>query len=133
MHTQTKRLLILVCIFLVANNGWACFYTFVDNLWFFCELPTFVFYSIGYWVVFYWFVKACYNIEYCDGCGDVRPTQTTPSRRGLLPQLQKVLLAESLQLSCPSGMASAAKPPSSKSHSHHSSLHPKTDVMDGRL
>lgn len=56
-----------------------------------------------------------------------------PSGRGLFPQMQEELLAESLQLSVPPRMAVVTKPPCPRSHPPHSSLHPVTNVVEGRL
>lgn len=56
-----------------------------------------------------------------------------PSGRGLFPQMQGELLAESLQLSVPPVMVVVTKPPCPRSHPSHSNLHPVTDVVEGRL
>lgn len=105
---ESSRLLIPVCIFLIDNSGWTSFYVLIDNLWFFCELPTFVFHCflLGYFS-FYWFVKLHIKLHiviFMERCHS-DPLQ----RKDLFPQLFGALLAESHQLLVSSGMAGATE------------------------
>lgn len=124
MHNKTQRLLILFCIFVVANNGVELVLIHLLITWLFCELPTFVFYSVGYWVIC--LVLICKSSSYYWILGWIWTcVAQTPLSRKTLFQLQGVLLAESPQLSGPSGMVSEVK-------SHVAQSHILTTVTDSQ-
>lgn len=125
MHNKTQRLLTLFCIFLIANNGVDLVFIHLLIMWFFFELPIFVFYSVGYWVICLVLICKTSSEYWILGWIWTCVAQTPLSWRSLLSQLQGVLLAESHQLSGPSGMVSEVK-------SHVAQSHILTTVTDSQ-